>query len=294
MAGIPQVKKVERRIGRFFRMSMGCFATLLLMSTGVFGANVGVIEVQKLSRNPGAWVVLDGRPKAQWQAGHVPGAHSFSWENYTRTDEKGVQFKVLSPREIADALAALGIGEKTAVVVYGDADSSWGGEGWLVWVLSWLGHKGEVRILSGGIQSWRAANLSVEKGEVRYRGPRLRYRVALQPQLDISTGELQKVLGKVTLVDTRSTWERLRGTLPGAVAISWEDFFAGKDRHPLPPAEVKKLLAKHGVDLRKPVVYYCTGGIRSGYAWMVHTLAGLPNGRNYEGGMEEWKRLGSP
>jgi thiosulfate/3-mercaptopyruvate sulfurtransferase len=273
---------------------MGCFAILLLMSTGVFGANVGVIEVQKFSRNPGAWVVLDGRPKAQWQAGHVPGAHSFSWENYTRTDEKGVQFKVLSPREMADALAALGIGEKTAVVVYGDADTSWGGEGWLVWVLSWLGHQGEVRILSGGIQSWRAANLSVEKGEVRYRGPRLRYQVALQPQLDISTGELRKVLGKVTLVDTRSTWERLRGTLPGAVAISWEDFFAGKDRHPLPPAEVKKLLAKHGVDLRKPVVYYCTGGIRSGYAWMVHTLAGLPNGRNYEGGMEEWKRLGSP
>jgi thiosulfate/3-mercaptopyruvate sulfurtransferase len=69
-----------------------------------------------------------------------------------------------------------------------------------------------------------------------------------------------------------------------------EDFFTGKIGSRF-SRWGEKLLAKHGVDLRKPVVYYCTGGIRSGYAWMVHTLAGLPNGRNYEGGMEEWKRL---
>ena len=264
------------------------------MCSRIFGAEIGLIEVRELSRATGARVVLDGRPTAQWQAGHLPGAHSFSWENYTRTDEKGVQYKVLPPRELAAALASLGISEKTPVVVYGDADTSWGGEGWLVWLLSWLGHQGEVRILNGGLQAWRAANLPLRTGAEAYRGPRLKYRVALQPQLDISTGELRKVLGKVTLVDTRSTWERLRGGIPGAVAISWEDFYTGKDRHPLPPEELKKLLARHGVDPRKPVVYFCAGGIRSGYAWMVHRLAGLPGGRNYEGGMEEWKRLGSP
>ncbi len=267
---------------------------LLLMGTVVFGANIGLIDAQVLSRNPGTWVVLDGRPKAQWQAGHIPGARSFSWENYTRTDDKGVQFKVLSPREMAEVLAALGIGEKTSVVVYGDADTSWGGEGWVVWVLSWLGHKGDVRLLNGGIQAWRAANLPVKTGEENYSGPRVRYRVALQSHLDISTDELKKVMGRVTLIDTRSAWERLRGTIPGAVSISWEDFFAGKDRHPLTPDETKKLLAKHGVDLRKPVIYYCAGGIRSAYAWMVYTLAGLTGGRNYEGGMVEWQKLSSP
>lgn len=266
---------------------------LLALCPCVFGARIGFLEVRELSGNAGAWVVLDGRPKAQWLAGHIPGARSFSWENYTRTDEKGVQFKVLPPREMAEALTVLGIGEKTPVVVYGDADTSWGGEGWLVWVLSWLGHQGEVKILNGGIQAWRAANLPLAKGEERYRGPRVTYRISLQPRLNITTGELRKSLGTMALVDTRSVWERLRGTIPGAVAIPWEDFYAGKDRHPLSPEDLKKLLTDHGVDVRKPVVYYCAGGIRSGYAWMVHTLAGLSGARNYEGGMEEWKRLES-
>jgi thiosulfate/3-mercaptopyruvate sulfurtransferase len=36
------------------------------------------------------------------------------------------------------------------------------------------------------------------------------------------------------------------------------------------------------------VVYYCAGGIRSGYAWLIHHLAGLPEAVNFEGGMEEW------
>jgi len=273
---------------------MGSIVVLLLMSSRIFGAEVGLIEARELSRATGAWVVLDGRPTAQWQAGHLPGARSFSWENYTRTDEKGVQYKVFPPRELAAALAALGINEKTPVVVYGDAETSWGGEGWLVWLLSWLGHQGEVRILNGGLQAWRAANLPLRTGAEVYRGPRLKYRVTLQPQLNISTGELRKNLGKVSLVDTRSTWERLRGGIPGAVAISWEDFYTGKDRYPLAPGELKKLLARHGVDPRKPIVYFCAGGIRSGYAWMVHRLAGLPGGRNYEGGMEEWQLLGSP
>jgi thiosulfate/3-mercaptopyruvate sulfurtransferase len=50
------------------------------------------------------------------------------------------------------------------------------------------------------------------------------------------------------------------------------------------------MLEKEGVDLRKPVVYYCTGGIRSGYAWLVHQLGNLPPAVNYEGGTEEWAR----
>jgi thiosulfate/3-mercaptopyruvate sulfurtransferase len=41
----------------------------------------------------------------------------------------------------------------------------------------------------------------------------------------------------------------------------------------------------------RPVVYYCKGGIRSAYAWMVHVLAGFPGACNFEGGMEEWKTV---
>lgn len=266
---------------------------VLLLFSPALGAGIGRIDARELARDSAKWVVLDGRPLARWREGRIPGSRSFSWENYTRTDEKGVQFKIRPPRELAEALGALGIDRKTPVVVYGDADSSWGGEGWIAWVLGWLGHAGEIRILDGGIQSWQAAGFPLAKGPEPVKGTPVNFRLDLQPQLDISTEELKKNLGNLVLVDTRSTWERLRGRIPGSVHISWKDFFSGRERRPLSSAALKKLLVGHGVDLRKPVVYYCTGGIRSGFAWMVHELAGLPAARNYEGGMEEWKKFES-
>lgn len=66
-----------------------------------------------------------------------------------------------------------------------------------------------------------------------------------------------------------------------------------KDRRPLTKAELRKLLANSGVDLKGPVLYYCLGGARSGYAWTVHQLTGLPEARNYKGGWDAWgKREG--
>ena len=91
-------------------------------------------------------------------------------------------------------------------------------------------------------------------------------------------------------MDVRSTFEWLKGRIPGAIHIPWEDFYTGKDRHPLSPAELRKLLAKKGVDTGKPVVFYCLGGVRSAYAWTVYQLAGLPDGRNYKGSWAAWEK----
>jgi len=266
--------------------------TLLLLSLAVpaSAANLGLIEPTALYREQAKWVVLDARPKAEWQTGHIPGARSFCWENFTRTDEMGVEYRVLPPRQLAEALASMGIDEKTPVVIYGDADTSWGGEGWDAWVLSWLGHRGPIRLLNGGIQAWRARNLPLAKGAEKPVAQKTRYQVSLNPRIDISTEELDRLKGSLAVVDVRSTLEWLKGRIPGAVRIPWDDFHTGKDRRPLPPAQLKKLLEKHGVQTTKPVVYYCTGGIRSGYAWLVHELAGLPGARNYEGGMAAWQK----
>lgn len=268
-------------------------AVCLLLMTGLLssaqGADLGLIEPSVLNRDAARWVILDARPQAQWEAGHLPGARSFSWETYTRTDEKGIPYQPLPTPELARALAALGIDEQSSVAIYGDADSSWGGEGWTTWLLAWLGHKGPLRLLDGGIQGWRQAGLPLSQGHDPVK-PARGYRVELQPQLDVATSEIATRGSTLTLIDTRSTWEWLKGRIPGAIHIPWEEFYTGENRAPLPAAALKTLLVRHEVDTSRPVVYYCAGGIRSGYAWLVHQLAGLPSARNYEGSMEEWKR----
>lgn len=265
-------------------------ALVIACSPVASAADLGLIDAAALKGNPAKWVILDARPKADWEAGHIPGALSFSWDNYTRTDEKEVRYSSFPPQELAVALAGLGIDEMSPVVVYGDADKSWGGEGYDVWLFSWLGHKGPVRLLNGGIQAWRSRNLPLAKGAERPSAKKARYQVELKPQFSVSTEDVQKGKNAYTLVDVRSTFEWLKSRIPGAIHIPWEDFYTGRDRHPLPPPELKKLLARHGVDTTKPVVYYCLGGVRSAYAWMTHQLAGLPAARNYKGGWAAWEK----
>jgi thiosulfate/3-mercaptopyruvate sulfurtransferase len=289
--GIPKVKiSGGRCISTLCILLLGTFISFFQLSSVASGANLGIIGASDLNKNPSGWIVLDARPKSEWTTGHIPGALSFSWENYTRTDEQGIPYRVWQPQELAKALGAMGITESSPVVVYGDADKSWGGEGWACWVLSWLGHKGQIRLLSGGIQSWRANAFPMLAGvEIKIRRT-VQYTVNLVSSLNSSTTEIEKNRSGLVLVDTRSTLEWFRGRIPGAIHIPWDDFYSGKERQPLSPAALKKLLQKNGVDTRKTIVYYCAGGIRSGYAWMVHQLAGLPAAKNYEGGYEAWQR----
>ncbi len=264
-------------------------------------ADIGLIDAVRLGRAASLWKVLDARPKSEWREGHIPGSNSFSWEEFTGTDEGGVKRRIRSPGELAEALGKMGIDENAAVVVYGDADESWGAEGWACWVLAWLGHKGPIRVLDGGIQSWSAHGLPLAgaaAGDARDASPAPAtdsavagdYRYVLRPELDIRASELEEKAGALVLIDTRSNMEWWAGRIPGAVHIPWTDFFTGKERRPIEADALRKLLADHGVDTTKPVVYYCAVGVRSAYAWMVHQLSGLPPARNYEGGMEDWNR----
>jgi thiosulfate/3-mercaptopyruvate sulfurtransferase len=239
-------------------------------------------------------VVLDARPRTMWAQGHIPGAYSFSWEDYTRTDSDGVKYRTLPPQELAQSLARMGIDASSDVLIYADADTSWGGEGWAAWVLAWLGHTGTVYILDGGIQAWRGAGLELESGAetCAIASEAREYAVNLRRELNISARALRENKDSYTIVDTRNYWnEWLLGHIPGAVHINWEDFYTGENPRPLDVQALKALLEQNGADINRPVVYYCTGGIRSGYTWLVHTLAGLPAAINFEGGTEEWNAL---
>ena len=166
-------------------------------------------------------------------------------------------------------------------------DTSWGGEGWVAWLLAWLGHQGPVYILDGGIQAWQAANLPITNAPATPVSTT--YTAAQQPELLISAQEIASRQDELNLVDTRNYWmEWIPGHLPTAIHLDWKDLYAGPNNRAIDAAALKQLLADKGIDLKKPVVYYCTGGIRSGYAWMVHELAGLPTAINFEGGTEEW------
>lgn len=254
------------------------------------GADLALLDVQALNNDKTAWVILDARPVKAWEEEHIKGAFSFSWEQYTTVDKDQIAYRIKDSKILGQALGDLGITPVTKVVVYADAGESWGGEGWLCWALEWLGHQGEVRLLKGGIQAWKRNGFELAQGRSSQPIP---VPVSYIPKPDaamlISARELKQRLHEFQLVDTRSIREWFMGHLPGAVHISWTRFFTGPDRIPLDVVQLKKLLKKNDLNPDKPIVYYCSGGIRSGYSWLVHELAGLPESLNFEGGTAEWE-----
>ena len=268
--------------------------SLMLISTiPAWGLDLRRIDASAAAAKQNQLVFLDARPLEKWRQDHIPGALSFSWETYTSIDADGVKYRIFSPEKLAAALGERGIRNTDAIVVYGDADSSWGGEGWVVWMLAWLGHQGPVYYLDGGIGAWQSIGQPMNNTAEKIRTPAA-YALKLQPQVTISGKEIAARQQGINLIDTRSyLTEWLPGHIPGAIHIPWEKFYEGPHRQALSPEALKALLIQHGVDLHKPVVYYCAGGIRSGFAWMVHELSGLPGAVNFEGGMEEWNFIKS-
>lgn len=261
---------------------------MILPSGSALASSLRRIQPTELSGTH-SFIVLDARSRKIWSQSHIPGAVSISWEDYTAVDEKNIAYRTLPVEALAAKLGENGISETSPVVVYADADSSWGGEGWLCWILAWIGHKGEIRLLDGGIKAWKDLGYPL-KQTIKKNKPVL-YTYSVNKEINISTRDIQSNPGKIQLVDTRSVFEWFKGSIPGAVHINWKKFYKGVNKKPINADELKKLLINKKIDIRQPVVYFCTGGIRSAYAWTVHELAGFPTAVNYEGGTEAWNKL---
>ena len=272
-------------------MTIFSFIVVFVLCGPASGFELKKLQVDDAVANMNQLIFIDARPVKVWQKGHIPKALSFSWESYTRTDADGVKYRTFPPEKLAGALGQMGISHTAAVVVYGDADTSWGGEGWVVWVFAWLGHQGTVYALDGGFSLWQSKKFPVERNN-EYDFSGTNYRIDLQLDQHISAVDIGKAGNTINLIDTRNyLTEWLPGHLSGAVHIPWEKFYHGDHRRFLSKDALRRLLVDKGVDLEKPVVYYCTGGIRSGFTWMIHELAGLGSAKNFEGGAEEWDHM---
>lgn len=275
--------------GRYLMAMVGFMVTL-----GCFGRPAKAVErltPTALMAMAGEAVILDARPKRAWEQGHIPYALSFSWEEYTKTDAQKIPYRTPPPDEMAQALGRLGITESTPIVITGDADTSWGGEGWIAWVLTWIGHQGPVFILEGGLAGWKDLGYTVET-KSRPFAPSIHYTPHPDSSPFISVADLRKRPGDFTLIDTRSFIEWIMGHIPSAIHISWKEMVDTESRTPLDPKAMRALLTKKKISIKRPIVYYCTGGIRSGWSWMAHEMAELPPAINLEGGYEAWKRTG--
>jgi thiosulfate/3-mercaptopyruvate sulfurtransferase len=118
------------------------------------------------------FVIVDTRPAAAYNAGHIPGAISIPRNQFYfprkvidpatgsyKVDGSGnpiqIAYDIPTPAELIDILTRNGITPDTTVVSYDNDTSSYGGR--VAWVLKVYGHSAAY-VLDGGIDKWKDAD----------------------------------------------------------------------------------------------------------------------------------------
>jgi thiosulfate/3-mercaptopyruvate sulfurtransferase len=266
-----------------------------------------LITVQELKRLIDAkdprLVVLAAENSVEYYLGHIPGSYQVDRPAIEAPPEtqNGITGNVIDAAGFSRLAHGLGVNRDSIVVVYDtryDATRLW-------WAFTYYG-KGDVRVLDGGVQAWRAAGYPVDllaPAEAVRKGNFLA-KVSL-PSLRVDTLDVvaAQSSSKAQIWDNRDlkefTGEELKkgayraGRIPGSSHSDWSLFKKKENQAEwLAAAELKPLIQRLGYDRSKEQYLYCQSGVRSTQALFALYLAGWPLERlhNYDSSWIGWSK----
>jgi thiosulfate/3-mercaptopyruvate sulfurtransferase len=231
--------------------------------------------------------------RAQYVAGHVPGAIHVYWlEDLSAADTTVTTF-LPSPAEASERLGRLGVTHGKVVVAYSDGGNLYASRLWHV--LSQHGQR-RVALLDGGIEKWQAEGRPLERGAVSPSPARFEPR-AQGWMRGIDAAEILERLDDpdFRLVDGRGqaefSGEQRRaargGHIPGAVLWPWEENLR-HDGTLRDPAEIRARAQMAGLLPEQELVTYCQGGVRAAHAALALRIAGYRRVRICDGSWADW------
>jgi thiosulfate/3-mercaptopyruvate sulfurtransferase len=200
-----------------------------------------LVEPEELARSSDQFRILDVRGKANYEAGHIPGAVPAATGPWSKAVTEGTADAALWKRE----LAAVGVAPDRPVVVVSD-DVRNAARAW--WLLSLAGVP-DVRLLNGGWDAYTAAKLPVSTEASTAKALPHDWRPA--PERQATKADVAGVVGKKRpgrVIDARSAEEYEAGRIPGAVRLEWSELIDQKTKKFKPTAELAKLLRERNID----------------------------------------------
>jgi thiosulfate/3-mercaptopyruvate sulfurtransferase len=278
---------------------------------------VGHQEALALVGKPGVRFVWADSEK-EFTKAHVPGsvvafAHDLHWLD----DVKACQGLPMCEPHAAKLIGEeLGIGADTEVVVY---DLGPGANASGTWFFLKLYGVKKVRILDGGLATWKAHGGPVEPGQPA-KVPAAAFTPVVDRTMIATVDEVKKATGDAAhylILDARHTLDEYSGktlqtamasaddeitvkrggAIPGAVFSPWSKYAGNKDGQADKPtlkdaAELQKQLEKlkkNGYAPDKTVISYCHVGLgRGSFQYLALKRAGHQAVKVYIGSWDEW------
>lgn len=235
----------------------------------------------------------DGR--TEYDHGHIPGAVFWDIDAIADTGT-GLPHTVPAADEFARHMAALGIGDDTAVVVYDGAGLFAAARPW--WMLRYFGHD-RVAVLDGGLPKWQAEGRPLgtdvpTPAAARFtptpRPALFRDVAAMRANLD---GAAEQVLdarsaGRFQGAEPEPRPGTRAGHIPGSRNLPYGELLDGAARTLLPPDALRGLYQAAGIDLAAPITTTCGSGVIACALALGLARLGRDDVAIYDGSWSEW------
>lgn len=235
-------------------------------------------------------VVLHTGSKADYEAGHIPGARLVTLADISITDSEELRLQLPPVAALEQAFARLGVTDRSRVVVYAGNDSVQSAT--RVWfTLDYLGLGDRAALLDGGLSVWRAEGKPVSTEAPPPASGAFTPHPA--PDRVVTADWVRDHLRdpKIQLIDARtpefysgaSAGAMPRaGHIPGARNIPYPTVF---DEHGKlkPEQHLRRMMAA------RTTVTYCHVGQQATVLYFVARYLGL-DARLYDGSFQEWSR----
>lgn len=221
---------------------------------------------------------------------HLPGAVFVDWVIDITVDGPH-KMQIAPPEKFAALMGKLGVGDKTEVVIYDDADGMLAARLW--WALNYYGHT-QVAVLEGGWNKWVAENRPTT-ADIPYIAP-AQFTAKPNDEIRRTADQVQAVLNTSTrLIDVRTEGEfegkasraKRFGHIPGAINLPRSALLT-PDGAPLPAGVLGDKLAGMGITPDDEVVLYCNGGVSASFGLLALKTAGFNNAAVYDGSWKDW------
>ena len=228
-----------------------------------------------------------------YDAHHIPGARFFDIDDISDTDSS-LPHMLPSPEKFSSRVRRLGLGDGHRVICYDQNGFLASARAW--WMFRAMGH-GDVAVLDGGFDAWRAAGGAIEDLPPHFQADR---HFTVRPRRDLvrDLPQMKSLVGVAQIVDARGA-PRFRGEveeprpglrkghIPGSINVHYAQVIAADGRLKS-EQDLKDLFRAAGVDLSKPIINTCGSGVTAAILALAQSVAGHDDSAVYDGSWSEW------
>ncbi len=269
-------------------------------------SSTALLEVADLPGMDDKTLFIDFRRSEDYKKEHIPGALNI-WRDAIENPSYAYGGMLAEKNHMEKVLGSLGVTNDHQLIIYDDQGLPEAARMW--WSLKHYGFP-DVKLLNGGIQSWKEGDNPLELEATVPEPTTYAFPAGHALGNLITKEELFELVSSkehsYVLVDTRSKdeytgfrWKKgaaKAGRIPNSINLDWSEaihFDGNKKFKSL--ADLEHIFERLGASKEDKIIVYCHSGVRSSHTYFVLTeLLGYKNVFNYDGSWTEWSHTDYP